>query len=72
MSCRRWQGASKYVERHLHVDLRIFSISISGLCSKIGNILCGSIVVIATCIAKTLDNVSDRLPLRFLLWNWLL
>ena len=36
----------------------------------VGNTLCGGIVVIATCIANahTLDDATDSLSLRFLLW----
>ena len=63
MSRWRRQGASNYVEWHFH--LRIFS---AFRIRTMGNTHCGSIVVIAIANAHTLDNATDSLSLRFLLW----
>ena len=63
MSRRRRQGASNYVERHLH--LRAFSafhirtVLDYGECT-----LCGSVVVIAIPNAHTQDDATDSLSLR--------
>ena len=38
---------------------------------QMGNTLCDSIVVIAIANVNTLDDATDSLSLRFLLWNWL-
>ena len=59
MSRRRPQGASNYVERHLHLAL-----SIKGQSWTMGNTLCGSVVVIAIPNAHTQDDATDSLSLR--------
>ena len=63
MSRRRRQGASNYVERHLH--LRAFS---AFRIWTMGNTRCGSVVVIAIPNAHTQDDATDCLSLGFLLW----
>ena len=58
MSCQRRQGASNYIERHLHT----FHII------TMGNTLCGCVVLIAIPNENTLDDTTDSLSLKFLLW----
>ena len=66
MSRRRRQGASNYVERHLH--LRAFSAFRIRTVLDYGNTRCGSVVVIAIPNAHTQDDATDCLSLGFLLW----
>ena len=67
MSRRRRQGASNYVERHLH--LRAFSAFRIRTVLDYGEYplwytLCGSVVVIAIPNAHTQDDATDSLSLR--------
>ena len=62
MSRRRRQGASNYVERHLH--LRAFSAYRIRTDLDYGDTLCGSVVVIAIPNAHTQDDATDSLSLR--------
>ena len=62
VSCRRRQGASNYVERHLHLHtFSAFHIR------TMGNTLYGGIVI-AIPNAHTSDDANNSLSLRFLLW----
>ena len=63
MSHQRQQGEPNHVEWLLH--LRGFS---TFRIRSMGNTLCGSVIVIAICNAHTLDDATDSLSLKFLLW----